>query len=150
MSSADRRKQQKTKKARLQAKKHMQLQKRGRGADDHFRAHITSELRDLLTSGRARIAVATILKARTLLAAIWEDDVVQVRAYNVTVEASLTALGTAANKHVSFEEWIDFMARHLIAVADTEEKQCAISIIEWKPGEPAPKNAPTMPAEAEP
>jgi hypothetical protein len=143
MSTADRRKQLKARKARLQAKKHAQLQERGQSAEEQVRADIIEKLRDFVTSGRARIAVATIVEFRTVLAAMWEHDGVQVRTYSAKDEASLSALATAAERHISFEEWGDFLSHHLEAVADTENNQCAISIVEWKPGEgPNAQNLP--------
>ena len=135
MGSAERRKQLKARKARQQAKKLAQRDARGQLELERIMADLSGQLHELVQAGRARIAITSIPEIRIVLAAMWNPDGVQVRAYDAKDLAALTALATAAEEHVEAEEWAHFIAHHLEAITDTAKRQYAISMIEWRPGE---------------
>jgi hypothetical protein len=142
MSTTDRRKQAKAKKARLQAKKQVRQQVRHEEKWQAVKGRIITEatnaVRDAVTSGKARIAVTTLMSFHTLLAAMWGRDGVQVRAYKVNDIKSMTALATDVEEHVSMKTWSLFMENHLKKALNTEADQYAMSGIEWRPGEGPP------------
>jgi hypothetical protein len=140
MSTTDRKAK---KKARLQAKKKAQIRDRLQSAKGQAIQEAMDELRQIVLSGQARIAVATILELRTVVAAMWESDGVQVRAYSTKEEASIHALSMAAVRHVSEEEWAAFMLDHTEAVAAADEDDFPISLVQWKPGEGPQQKAPS-------
>jgi hypothetical protein len=127
MSSPDRRRQLKAKKERLQVKKQAQHNERWRDMQSKIVTEVSKGLRDTVNSGGVRIAVATTLKFRTLVAAMWRRDGVQVRAYDISDLASMTALATAAEEHVSREAWAHFIEGHLKTAVDINDDQYALS-----------------------
>ena len=142
MSSADRRKHVKAKKERLQARKQVRKQakheEKWQSVRDQIIAVASNAVRDVVTSGKARIAVTTLMSFHTLLAAMWESDGVQVRAYKVNDLDSMTKLALAAEEHVSLKVWSHFIENHLKKTLTIEVDQYAISGIEWGPGEGPP------------
>ncbi len=147
MSTAESRKDRKAKKkARLQAKKKAQIRDLLQRSKGQAIQETMEELRQIVLSGQARIAVTTILELRTIVAAMWESDGVQVQAYSTKEEASIHALCMAAVRHVSEEEWAAFMLNHAEAVAEADEDDFPVSLVRWKPGEgPAYEAPPSTP-----
>jgi hypothetical protein len=135
MSSPDRRKQQKAKKERLQAKKQKLDNERWRDVQSKVIAGVSTGLRDSVMSGKLCIAVATTLKFRTLVAALWRHEGVHVRAYDISDLADMEALAMAAEEHVSRRQWTHFIEGHLKTAIDIEDDQYALSGIKWPPGE---------------
>jgi hypothetical protein len=111
MSSRERRKQRKARKDRLQVKKQAQHFDPWREEQSRYLAEVGPSLRDLVTSCKLRIAVTTTIQLPTLLAAMWEHDGVQVRAYDVGDLTSLQALAAAGEGACGSREMGAFHSR---------------------------------------
>ena len=134
MSKPERRKQRKAQKERLQAKKESQHTERWRDMRSKVIAGVGTSLRDAVTSGKVCIAVATTVKFRALVAAMWEHDGVQVRTYSLNDMTSMTTLAAAAEELVGRERWAHFIEGHLKAAVDIDDDEYALSGIEWPSG----------------
>jgi hypothetical protein len=143
MSSADRRKEKKAKKARLQVKKLTHLQERLQEQQDQDIQKILDTLSDLVASGRARIAIASALDLSIILTAMWHSDGVHLQVYRTKEVGALGALKAAAFRHVDPDEWVAFFEDHVQAAMDSDEGDLPVSMIQWKPGE-GPNHAPQL------
>jgi hypothetical protein len=157
MSSPERRKQRKAQKERLQAKKQARLGPRfpqvPTPGQMKTRAPATGlvnaqeTLTELVTSGRARIALTALDDLRQLMAVMWQPKGVQIHICGVDDHPGMLAMAAAAKEQqVSDDEWFTFINGHMHAAVVAGGRHTEISLIEWKPGERpttiAPSTAP--------
>jgi len=136
MGTADRRKDRKAKKARLQAKKWDRLRERQEVVKGEVVQGTKDTLQEIVRSGQARIAVSSIPALDLIVAAMWDQNGVQVQTYDVRLPAAMTALTMAAERQsIGTEEWLVFMTAHMEAVVEAGENEVPISLVQWKPGE---------------
>jgi hypothetical protein len=135
MSSADRRKDQKARKERQQLKKKAQLQERQQAQQEIAVQLAVKTLSELVSSGKARIALTSFTRTRHVMAALWSGIGIRPQVCHARNEHGLVALCQAATQHVSLEEWTAFLREHLEAIQSVADFDFPISIIQWRPGE---------------
>jgi len=147
MSSQERRKQRKAQKERLHAKKQARLSDRSPPLHAPGRAHAQETLTEIVTSGRARIALTSLDDHRQLMAVMWQPAGVQVHVCDGTDHPGMLAMAAAAKQQqVDHDEWLAFINGHMHAAIIGGSRETQISLIEWKPGEGPDTMATTAPA----
>ena len=157
MSSLERRKQRKAQKERQLAKKQARLGPRfpqvpipgqmNTRAPAPGLVNAQETLTELVTSGRARIALTALDDLRQLMAVMWQPKGVQIHICGVNDHPGMLAMAAAAKEQqVSDDEWFAFINGHMHTAVMARGRHTEISLIEWKTGEGptviAPSTAP--------
>jgi hypothetical protein len=141
MGTADRRKDRKAKRARLQAKKWDRLRERQQVVQVEVVQEMKATLLEIVRSGRARVAVSSIPALNLIVAAMWEQHGSLVQAYDMSIPAAMNALCMAvARQSIGAEEWMEFMTTHMEAVDEADDGEVPISLVQWKIGEGPPQD----------
>ena len=135
MSSADRRKSSKAKKERELSKKRAQAHDRLQGLQDQAFEFVRGNLREKVTSGVARVALCTVPRFQTILAAMWTKEGVHMGTYQSKDKVALSILAKEVTQQVGLAECAEFIAAHVDKVFDMGDGELALSIIPWKAGE---------------
>ena len=134
--SADRRKDHKARKARLQAKTSVRRHERQQVTQAGLVREHKDGLQKSVVSGKARFAIISGAASDLIVAATWEHDGMQVQTYDMQLPTAMIALGMTAQRHgFDAEMWFTFLSQHMDAVADADDGVVPISLAQWSAGE---------------